>query len=127
MDQDKLAGVINDRGVTSVQFVLASGLALIVFVIFANLVVVQYGRGAVRSAIEQGARSGTVHGIEACESVGNLALGNLLGGQMGDGVVIDCRVEGQEMVAVGNAVFESWTPVTPDFVVHVETRAAIEP
>ncbi len=127
MDQDKPVGVIGDRGVTSVQFVLASGLALIVFIIFANLVVVQYGRGALRSAVEQGARAGTTQGVDACESVASLALSGLLGGRMGDGIVIDCRVEGQDMVAMGGGSFQSWTPVTPDFAVNIESRAAIEP
>ena len=127
MDKDKPARFVDDRGLTSVQFVLASGLALIVFVMFVNLVVVQYGRGALRSAIEQGARSGTTQGVDACEAAANFAISGLLSGRMGDGVVIDCRVEGQEMVVSGNAVFEAWTPATPDSAFELEVRAAMEP
>ena len=40
---------LNDRGITSVQFLLASGLGMLLFLALANLVVVQYGRGALRS------------------------------------------------------------------------------
>jgi len=51
---------LNERGVTSGQFLLASALALLLFLALANLVVVQYGRGAVRSALDQGARVGAI-------------------------------------------------------------------
>lgn len=112
---------------SSVQFLLASALALLLFLAIANLVVVQYGRGVLRSAVEQGARSGSVsRSILACEDKAHEVVDQLLGGRMSDDLEIGCLVSGGMMVASGTATFESWTPMTRDFVVDLEGRAALE-
>lgn len=126
MDKDKPSR-LNERGVTSIQFLLASGLALVVFVVFANVVVVQYGRGAVRSALEQGARAGTVSGVDFCESTAAGVVDGLLGGRMSDSFVVWCQFESGSVVAHGSVLFESWTPLTPDFSVSIDARARVEP
>lgn len=127
MDPESTAERIGERGVSSVQFVLASSLALILFVALANLVVVQYGRGAIRSALEQGARSGTVGGVEACRSTAHHVVEDLLGGRMSNGLTIECATDGSEVVASARVVFESWTPLTPDFELSLTSRAVAEP
>jgi len=113
--------------VSSVQFVLASALALFLFVALANLVVVQYGRGAVRSALEQGARAGTVGGMERCEETAIQVVEDLLGGRMSDGLIVGCSLSGAGVVAEAEVTFRSWTPLTPDFSVVMSSRAVIEP
>lgn len=116
-----------ERGVTSVQFLLASALSLIVFLAFANLVAVQYGRGAIRSALDQGARSGAVVGsTQLCEATARDILSQLLGGSMGDSVSVLCHVSDGLMTASGSAVFESWTPLSGDFEIFVSGAAAME-
>ena len=128
MDERRTLRKLSDRGVTSVQFLLASMLALLLFVTFANLVVVQYGRGALRSALEQGVRSGSVLGsTDACEQRSLEVIGQLLAGRMSDDLVVECSVSGDTMVASGSVVFESWTPLTPDFVVSIASAGALEP
>lgn len=116
-----------DRGVSSVQFVLASALALVLFLALANLVVVQYGKGAVRSALEQGARAGSTSGVTACEATTRQVIADLLGGRMSDGLVLGCVVEGTIVVASASMTFESWTPLTPDFAFEFTSSAVIEP
>ncbi|HEX6301463.1 MAG TPA: hypothetical protein VF148_13440 [Acidimicrobiia bacterium] len=127
MDQRRVAGNLNDCGVTSVQFVLASALALILFLALANLVVVQYGKGAIRSALEQGARAGTTAGPAVCEETAGRVVSDLLSGRMSDGLVLSCSISGGSMVASASAVFESWTPLTPDFAFSLSSSAVIEP
>lgn len=132
MDQRRAIGELvavgpHDRGVSSVQFVVASALALILFLALANLVVVQYGKGAIRSALEQGARAGTTAGLSGCEDTAGRVVDDLLGGRMSDGLVLSCSVSGGSIVASASAVFESWTPLTPDFAVSLSTSAVIEP
>ena len=128
MDQGPVDRRLTERGVTSVQFLFASALALILFLAFANLVVVQYGRGALRSALEQGARAGAATGSAAdCEAVAAEVVSQLLGGRMSDGLRVRCAPSGGEMVAVASATFESWTLLTPDFDVALSTRAVMEP
>lgn len=116
-----------DRGVSSVQFLLASALSLMLFLAFANLLAVQYGRGAIRSALDQGARAGAIVGSPAlCEAAAQDVLSQLLAGRMGDSVVIGCRSGEGLMTATATARFESWTPLTADFDVSVSAEAAME-
>lgn len=117
-----------DRGVTSVQFLLASALGLVLFLMLANVVVVQYGRGAVRSALEQGARAGSLEGDPAvCQARAVEVLDQLLGGRMSDGLVLECAPSGNVMTASASAVFQSWIPLLPDFPVDLSSEALIEP
>jgi Flp pilus assembly protein TadG len=122
VDTHATDGRLRDRGVSSVQFVLASGLALLLFLGLANLVVVQYGRGALRSALDQGARVGAISASTVqCEQRVADVLGQLLGGRMGDGITASCQVGPGIASATGQAVFVSWTPFAPDF--HIEMTA----
>jgi len=118
---------VADRGVTSVQFLLASGLALILFLALANLVVVQYGRGAVRSALEQGARAGTTSGVDVCEETAGEVIEDLLGGRMSDDLVMTCELSDDSVVVTASGSFESWTPLTPDFGFSLTSSAVVEP
>lgn len=106
---------------------LASALALLLFLALANLVVVQYGRGAIRSALEQGVRAGSLGGVFACEDTALRVVEDLLGGRMSDDLSIVCAVEGQTVVATASVTFESWTPLTPDFAFSLTGRAVVEP
>ncbi len=102
-------------------------LALVLFLTFANLVVVQYGRGAIRSALEQGVRSGSVAGEAACLTTVSGVVSDLLGGRMSDDLTAVCRVSGGTVVASARATFESWTPLTPNFDVAIEVVGTAEP
>lgn len=128
MDPHLVDRRLSERGVTSVQFLLAGALSLVLFLVFANLVVVQYGRGAIRSALDQGARVGAVTGVlEGCERRVEAVLGQILGGDMGESTEVACTIHGDLVVAHGSAVFPSWTPFTPDFVVDLSAQATLEP
>lgn len=118
----------DDRGLSSVQFLVASGLALIFFMALANVMVVQYARGSMRSALDQGVRAGVVNGsIAACEERIHDVAEELIGGTIGETLSFDCRVTGSMMTAVGTLRVESWTPFTADFDVAVEAGATLEP
>jgi hypothetical protein len=118
---------LTDRGVSSVQFLLASGLGLLLFLVMANLVVVQYGRGALRSALDQGARAGAIRSsVDDCRERVEDVLGQLLGGRMGEAVEARCAVGPLAISATGRAVFESWTPFTPDFEFEMTAQASRE-
>lgn len=119
---------MSEAGVSSAQFVLGAALALLLFVSLANLVVVQYGRGAIRSALEQGVRAGSVTRSEAiCETTARGVADQLLGGRMSDRLEVRCVFGADGMAASARAVFESWTLLTPDFEVELATSAFLEP
>ena len=98
------------------------------FLVMANLVVVQYGRGAVRSALEQGARAGAVsRSVERCEATAWEVVRQLLGGSMSNRLELRCSVGGTGIVASADAIFEAWVPLTPDFEVSLSSEAYLEP
>jgi hypothetical protein len=102
-------------------------LALSLFLVFANLVVVQYGRGAVRSALEQGARAGALSAsVEACELKAAEVLQELLGGRMSEGITLRCALGPGRVTAEASATFDSWTGLTPDFDISIRTESALE-
>ncbi|HEU4320366.1 MAG TPA: hypothetical protein VFS66_09825 [Acidimicrobiia bacterium] len=111
----------------SIQFVLAGALAMVMFVTLANLVVVQYGRGAIRSALEQGARAGSVGGPTACRETAAMVVADLLGGAMSDGLSISCEAVTGSVMARADATFQAWIPLMPSFHIQLESRATEEP
>ena len=118
---------LRDPGLASVEFLLASALGLILFVLLSNVVVVQYGRSAVDAAVNQAVRAGSLFGLaEDCEEKAAEVIGQLLGGAMGDGVIVDCSRSGPWIVAEGSAHFESWLPVQPGFRFRSLARAVVE-
>ncbi|MDX1469134.1 MAG: hypothetical protein R3258_07310 [Acidimicrobiia bacterium] len=127
MDKGTADRGLGETGISSVQFLLASALGLVLFLVFANLVVVQYGRGAIQSALDQGARAGSLAGsTTACEETADDVVAQLLGGAMGDSVQVWCVMSGGVVVASGTAVFDSWTPLAADFAVSLESAAVVE-
>ena len=123
-----LTARLSERGVSSVQFLLASALALILFVAFANIVAMQYGRGAIRSGLEQGARAGSIANSPVrCEAVALDVISQLLGGRMSESLILQCEDAGPVMVARASVVFESWTPLMPDVSLALEAEAVVEP
>ena len=127
MDSLSASGRIADRGVSSAQFVLASALAFLVFVALANLVVIQYGRGAVRSALEQGARAGSVSGMAGCQEISVSVIDDLLGGRMSDELHVVCELSGDVVTASASGRFETWTPLMPDYRFSLAATAVVEP
>lgn len=128
MDQRRADRRLSDRGVSSVQFLLASALSVLLFVAFANVVAVQYGRGAIRSALEQGVRAGSISSSPAdCEATAREVTRQLLGGRMSDGLVLNCALDGEVIRASATAVFEAWSPLTPDFPISMVAESAREP
>ncbi len=100
---------------------------MLLFLALANLVVVQYGRGALRSALDQGARAGAVSSSEEeCRQRIEGVLSQLLGGRMGDSVMTSCAVGTGTVTASAQAVFVSWTPFTADFVIEMTAQATRE-
>jgi hypothetical protein len=114
---------------SSVQFVVATSLSLLVFVALANLVVDLYARGVVRSAIDEGARAGApIDAGEAdCEQRAKDVLSTLLGGSLDRTVAIDCRDEHGRMTAGAEVVLGSWLPgIVPSWSFEIAGSATKE-
>ena len=106
------------------QTLLVYVFALLVFVWLLQLALFAYGRGVVRSAIDEGARAGSVvvDSVPRCEHRAAEALGGLLGGRMGDDVVISCSDDGERVLARAQVRFVSIAP-GPDWTFDITATA----
>ena len=117
-----------DDGFTTAGFVVAAGFSMMFFVLLANLMAVQYGRGVVRVALDEGARHGARYGAAdpACELRIREVLGGLLGGEMGSGVSYRCERDSSRTSATAQVVFPAWIPGIPEFRFQMAATAAAE-
>lgn len=115
-------------GFTTAGFVVAAGFSMLFFVLLANLMAVQYGRGVVRVALDEGARHGARYGAAdpACELRIREVLGGLLGGEMGSGVSYRCERDSSRTNATAEVVFPAWIPGVPEFRFKMAATAAAE-
>lgn len=117
-----------DRGVATAGVILGVGVLMLAFVGLSNYVVFQYGRGALRTAVEQAARSGSRASadVAACEQRGDEALDAVLGGSLRSGARVECTVVDGEVRAETTATFEGWLDIIPDWTVTVRATAQKE-
>ena len=111
----RLARPNEDDGFLTAQFVVAVALSLLVLVLIANVILVQYARGVVRAAAEEGAQAGSrLTASEAdCLVRADEVLDGLLGGTMGDTVTVACSVGPTEVSATVQYSFTPWLPILP--------------
>jgi len=100
---------------TTIQYVAAVALSLVVFVTMANFVVDFYARGVVRSAMDEGARAGAA--VDAspadCERRARDVLANLLAGAAGRSVQVSCEEIDRSVHARARVVLPGWLPGVP--------------
>ncbi len=86
-----------------------------------------YGRGAVRAALDEGARAGAATTDPAdCEARANAALAQLLGGHMGRTTTITCTARPDQMAARAAVAFPAWLDGIPAWTFDLEATVAIE-
>jgi len=112
----------------SISYVLAASFAMIFFAILANFVVIQYGSGAVRAALDEGVRDGARAdaGVAVCQATIDDILSSVLGGPYGDDVSTTCQDNGDVMIASAQATFRGFAPLVPDLTIDFEAVAARE-
>ena len=86
---------------------------MVLLLLIANVVAWQYGHGAVRAAVDEGARFGAALGRDQadCEARATQMLrvpNGLLAGPLGSSVVVDCQPVGDVMTATATGSFEWW-------------------
>jgi hypothetical protein len=123
-----------ERGFATVEYLAAVALSLLFLVLIINFLVVQYARGVLRAAVDEGVRDAsryfegedTVAVAARCEQRGQEVLRNLLGGQMGRGLSIRCTVNETTVAASIDARFKAWLPGLPEWNASTDGHAARE-
>ncbi len=116
----------DDRGFTTIQYVAATALSMVLFVLVANLLVDVYARGVVRDALDEGVRAAAPVGasIGACEHRARDVVGSLGGGSLLHVEALECTAGGSgTVVASARVSLRSWLPgLVPAW--HMELRAS---
>jgi hypothetical protein len=119
------ARVRDESGFSTIQYVVATGFSLLLFVMLANLLIDLYERGAVRDALDEGVRSAmpvaaTTHD---CETRAREVLGSVAGGSSLRVTELSCAQDGDRVIASAHVALRSWFPaLLPDW--HLELHAA---
>jgi hypothetical protein len=103
--------------------------SLLLLVLFANLLVDLYARGAVRDALDEGVRAAAPRhaDVGACEARAKEVLDGLLHGPFGRDVRISCRAEPGAVVASADGTLPSWLPLAvPPWHLGLEARMRVE-
>jgi hypothetical protein len=118
-----------DRGAVTIATAFAVGVVLTITVMVANVLVFQYGRGAVRAALDEGTRVGSRAtagtGAEVCEQIARQTLDQLAAG-LGEGVDIRCADTGVSIIATADVHFDGWLTSIADYDATFTASAARE-
>jgi Flp pilus assembly protein TadG len=117
-----------DSGFTTIQFVVATGLSLLLFVAMANLIVFLYARGAVRAAVDEAARAGARADatVADCRDRAQSTLAGLVGGRLGSQVRVRCEETAGVVRVHADVHLVAWIPGIPDWTFTLVGRATKE-
>lgn len=101
---------------------------MVFLAVLLNLIAIQYARGVVRAALDEGVRRAAPApaGVADCVEGMRDVLEDLMTGPMGEDVATSCVVIGGQVVASANARFSAWVPGVPDIAFDLEVRAVKE-
>ena len=119
---------MDERGTAAISLVLATGLVLLLVVGIANVIVFQYGKGTARAALDEAVRAGSrsPDAVSTCETRARAMLADLLGGTMGDGVVVVCSADADRVYATAIVHFDGWFGSIADYDATITASAAME-
>jgi hypothetical protein len=115
-----------EHGFTTIQYVVATSFSLLLFVMIANLLVDLYERGAVRDALDEGARSATPVAATThdCETRVREVLASVAGGSSLQIASISCAQDGDRVIASARVALRSWFPaLLPDWRLDLHAAA----
>jgi hypothetical protein len=101
---------------------------LVLFIGGLNLVLDEYAKGALRTAVDEAAQAGAVLGgsLGACEAKAAEVRDNLLPGPFVGDVQVSCSIEGDEVVATASGHLPSFVPPVPSLPVSLAAAALVE-
>lgn len=93
-----------------------------------QVIVFEYGKGSVRAALDEAARSAARAGgsTEVCQARAANVLDDLLGGDMGRGVQVTCSDAGDRVVVTATVHFDGWFGSLSDYSTTMTASAAKE-
>jgi hypothetical protein len=111
-----------------ISLVVATGIVLVLVTALLQVIVFQYGKGAVRAALDEAARSAvrSPTSVTTCYERAANVLDDLLGGDMGDGVEVSCTDDADRVTVTASIHFEGWFGALTDYNSTLSASAAKE-
>jgi hypothetical protein len=122
----------DERGNAALVTVLAMAITLVVFTVAINFIVDEYGKGAIRTAVDEAAQAGSLQGapggpVAACQAKASQVMSGLLNGPFGRNVTITCGINTNgQVIATADGTLPAWLRVIPTDPIHVVGTARIE-
>ena len=122
----------DEGGNAALVTVLAMAITLIVFMVALNFIVDEYGKGAIRTAVDEAAQAGSLQGapggpVAACQAKASQVMSGLLNGPFGRNVTITCGLNANgQVVATADGTLPAWLRLVPTDPIHVVGSSRIE-
>ena len=119
----------DQAGFTTLQYVVATGFSLMLFVLVANLLVDLYTRGAVRDALDEGVRAAVpaMASPADCEARVHEVIRSIAGGSLLRVDEVGCERAGDAITARAAVTLRSWLPMlVPDWQLRLRASARQE-
>ena len=116
----------DEGGFTTIQYVVATGFSLLLFVLVANLLVDLYERGVVRDALDEGVRAGVpvAAGPAECLARERDVVASIASGTSVRVDDLTCVLDGDRVVATARIALPSWFPaLLPDWRISMRASA----
>jgi hypothetical protein len=93
-----------------------------------HVVAIQYARGVIRGALDEGLRLGSPAVATAADCMSGIdrVMNDLMAGPLGSGVILSCVEVGGQLTARAEATFSGWFPGVPDISYDLEMSAVKE-
>ena len=117
-----------EGGFATAQFMVVAALSMAFMALLLYLIALQYARGVLRSALDEGVRVGGPAAAQESDCVAAIdrVLADLIGGPLGQDVTFQCLFIDQRVVASAEGAFSGWFPGVPDVSFQLEVAGVKE-
>ncbi|HJU81339.1 MAG TPA: hypothetical protein VJ796_06285 [Acidimicrobiia bacterium] len=118
----------SEGGFATAQFMVVAAMSMAFMALLLYLIALQYARGVLRSALDEGVRIGAPAAAQESDCVAAIdrVLADLMGGPLGQGVSFQCLFVDQRVVATAEGAFSGWFPGVPDVSFQLEVAGVKE-
>jgi hypothetical protein len=121
----------DEAGNAALVTFIAMTITIVVFMAAINLIVDEYGKGAIRTAVDEAAHAGSLQGagggpIAACQAKAAQVMSGLLNGPFGHHITVSCTIQAGQVVATASGNLPGWLTIIPVDPIHVVDAAQIE-
>ena len=118
----------SERGFITAQFMVVAALSMAFMALLLYLIALQYARGVLRAALDEGVRVGAPAAATESDCLRGTSrvLADLMAGPLGQDVTISCVFLDDLVVASAQGAFAGWFPGVPDVSFQIEVAGVKE-